>query len=272
MNNKEITDYFNTKKRQLSSQSENGEEPKKVCDEPTIINDVFKEGLNDPDCVAILLNCLKNLETQVNSIYTELAETKQFRIKGDKHLEELSSSISSINEKFKTYEQERKEKNKIIEDLQNSNAKLEKQVDDLERKMDRQEQYSRRNCILIHGISETSNENTDDLVIKTIKEHLDIEINENDIDRSHRLGKRSNNSSKSRPIIVKLVKYNTRSKIFYNKKKLKGKKLSITESLTKKRMEELKKAQQEFDFRNVWSSDGRILYKNANNETTLYYD
>lgn len=270
--NKEITDYYMAKKRQLSSQSEDGDDPKKICNEPTIIDEVFKEGLQNPDCVAILLHCLRNLEIQVNTIFTESTESKDSRIKGEKHLQDLNASITCLTKKFNDYEEERKEKDKIIENLQNNNVQMEKKIEDLERKVDRQEQYSRRNCILIHGIPESPNEDTDTKVIDTIKEHLDISITEEDIDRSHRLGKRSTNQQKSRPIIVKLVRYNTRRKIFYNKKKLKGKKLSITESLTKKRMEYLKKAQDEKEFRNVWSSDGRIMYKNDNNEATVYYD
>ena len=78
--NKEITVYYIAKKRQLSSQSENGDEPKKQCNESTIINDVFKEGLQNPDCIAILLHCLRNLETQVNTIFTESTESKESRI------------------------------------------------------------------------------------------------------------------------------------------------------------------------------------------------
>ena len=69
--NKEITDYFNVMKRQLSSLSENGSDPKKQCEEPTIVDDVFKKGLQNPDCLAILLMCLRRLETQSNSIFKE---------------------------------------------------------------------------------------------------------------------------------------------------------------------------------------------------------
>ena len=42
--------------------------------------------------------------------------------------------------------------------------------------MDRQEQYSRRNCLLIHGIKEERNENTDDIVVKFIQDDLQEEI------------------------------------------------------------------------------------------------
>lgn len=51
------------KKIQLNSQSENGGE------EPTIVDDVFKEGLQNTDCLAILLMCLRNSKSYVNSIF-----------------------------------------------------------------------------------------------------------------------------------------------------------------------------------------------------------
>ena len=68
--------------------------------------------------------------------------------------------------------------------------------------------------------------NTVTKVIDTIKEHLDISITEDQV--------------KSRPVIVKLVKYNTRIKIFYNKEKLKRKNLVL--------MDYLKEAQEETGF------------------------
>ena len=41
-------------------------------------------------------------------------------------------------------------------------------IDKLENLVDRQEQYSRRNCLLVHEIAETNKENTDGLVLKTL--------------------------------------------------------------------------------------------------------
>ena len=49
-------------------------------------------------------------------------------------------------------------------------------VKNLENQLDRQEQYSRRNCILIHGITETQDKNTDDISLHTINEHLELEL------------------------------------------------------------------------------------------------
>ena len=61
-------------------------------------------------------------------------------------------------------------------------------IESLKSCLDRQQQYSRRNCLLIHGLLESKNENTDELVIDAIKEKMREEIKKNEIDRSHRIG------------------------------------------------------------------------------------
>ena len=113
----------------------------------------------------------------------------------------------------------------------------------------------------------------DKLVIDTIKENMGEEIKKNEIDRSHRQGALKNNS-KSRLIIIKFVRYNTRCRIFKNKKRLKGKSISVTESLTKKRIEVLKKAREDHGFENAWSSEGKTLYKDISevNKIKVYFD
>ena len=125
----------------------------------------------------------------------------------------------------------------------------------------------------IHGLAESKNEDMDKLVIDTIKENMGEEIKKNEIDRSHRQGALKNNS-KSRLIIIKFVRYNTRCRIFKNKKRLKGKSISVTESLTKKRIEALKKAREDHGFENAWSSEGKTLYKDISevNKIKVYFD
>ena len=58
--------------------------------------------------------------------------------------------------------------------------------------------------------------------MKTVKEEMDINIQEEDLDRTHRLGK----EGKSRPIIIKFAHYDVRGSVYKNKKKLKGKRLT----------------------------------------------
>ena len=140
--------------------------------------------------------------------------------------------------------------------------------------LDPQEQYSRRNCLLVHGMEENNNEDTDQEIINIVKNDLGEEITIHDIDRTHRLGKRKLDNNVPRPIIVKFTRYNVRNRIFKTKKKLKGKTVSITESLTKRRVVELKKAREMHGFKNVWSQDGKILFSNVNdkNKVKVFYD
>ena len=97
---------------------------------------------------------------------------------------------------------------------------------------------------------------------------MDIDIPPHDIERSHRIGKPRQPGEKQHPIIVKFVRYSDLNKIIRNKKKLKGKKISITESLTAKRMEKLKEAQELHGFRNVWTKFCKL---EDNDKPQLYY-
>ena len=76
------------------------------------------------------------------------------------------------------------------------------------------EQYSRRNCLVLYGANESNDENTNEILIKTFFEELGIEIKEDDLDRSHRLGKPKRKDNKPRPIIVKFAR------ILFEKKSL----------------------------------------------------
>ena len=57
-------------------------------------------------------------------------------------------------------------------DIVNMNEKIEK----LDRIVGKQEQYSRRNCLLLHGLAERKRENTDNLVLETLNEKMHIDL------------------------------------------------------------------------------------------------
>ena len=125
--------------------------------------------------------------------------------------------------------------------------------------IDALEQYGRRNCLLIHGIPETKDEDTDSIFTDTIKTHLDVSVKQRDLDRTHRLGERK--EGKVRPIIGKFARYNKRKEVFQNKKKFKGSNIMLTESLTRKRVLMLNAAKVRFGKDNVWTIDGEIFTK-----------
>lgn len=280
----DIKDYFPiSTKRVLSDQSENGEEPKKLKEgsageNPGSNEEFFSEASNLESNTEVVTEnqsvevTLKDLQAKMVEMFRLAQKTNESQIKGERQLIDLTKSVKYISDQFDIYEKDRKEKEEIIKNLEEKVSYLSDTVTKLVKKADDQEQYSRRNCLLVHGLPETSRENTDDLVISMFKNEMDIEIFSDDIDRSHRIGKKKDDPNKVRPVIVKFTRYNDRNKVYRNKKRLKGKKMSITESLTELRLRKLKEAKDEFGFRNVWSTDGRILYKEeGSDETRVYY-
>ena len=123
--------------------------------------------------------------------------------------------------------------------------------------LERQEQYSRRNLLLIHGVDEIEGEDTDKISTKVLQEYMNqiIKISHIDVE----IQKKSINA-KPRPIIVKYARYNARNIIYRNKKVLKGKGISVTESLTAKWIKMLKKTRELYGFINVWSQYGKIVF------------
>ena len=112
--------------------------------------------------------------------------------------------------------------------------------------------------------------NTNDVIMKFVKEELDRDIWEKDLDRTYCVANpKVCREGKSRPIISKFGCYDVRSVVYKNNKKLKGKSFLITDILTAKRVPLLKEAQGKYGVRNVWTTDSRILYK-ENNRIFLY--
>ena len=89
------------------------------------------------------------------------------------------------------------------------------------------------------------------LSVNIINEHLGLDIQPSDIDRTHRIGNKNKTRKKDRAIITKFTRYNTRKKVFMNKRKFKGTTISVTESLTSLRMIKLKDARDEYGFNKV---------------------
>ena len=120
----------------------------------------------------------------------------------------------------------------IIESLRDDNKNLKNEFISVKQLIDNNEQKSRNNCLVIHGIPESKHDNTDELTLKIINEAVNVSISLENIERSHRLGAKKTVNTRPRPIIVKFASMRKRMEVFRNKKNLKGKKINITESLT----------------------------------------
>ena len=67
------------------------------------------------------------------------------------------------------------------------------------------------------------------------------------------------------------TRYKDRHHVFRNKNLLKRTGISVTESLTLKRMEHRKKAREQHGFANVWTLDGKIMFKGNDGNPKVYY-
>jgi len=173
-----------------------------------------------------------------------------------------------------------------IADLRDTNRSLVSKLELQAQAIDDLEQYSKCSNLLIHGIPVQSNTpgavetNLDKRVVDYITTNLNVNITEADINAVHRLNKNTtnstaSNSNKPAPIIIQLCSRKMRAQILTNRKLLKGKGVLITEHLTAKKAQLLKKATDLVTLNKLngaWAHDGKILGKTLTNRTiTLNY-
>ena len=190
-------------------------------------------------------------------------------------MEEVNESIKFINEKIEEMEADRKEKERQISEPKNEAKYLNEKVETMYRSLDHPEQYSRKNCLLIHCVRENEKDDTDEVVIEFFEKKwkknyqpmrqidpIDLEKSKAEVDLGFPSTWKKTKRKQTSAIIIKFTRYNVRNVIFRKKKTLKSK--TITENLTKKRITEMKVARKTYGFKNVWSQYGKILYTDAN--------
>ena len=256
-----------SKKRDLGDTSKTDEDPKKIREADSARfadeGDVFNEGIDSSSCREFLFNCLKNFEAKVMEIYEQGNENKNMHIKDKKQLVDLAESIKFMISKFDKLEKDWKEKKKIINNLKGKVSYLSEKLGKMEEHIDAQQQYSKRNCLFSMALKE--------LKLEVFNNDMDLNTSKFALDHSHRIGN-PKSKEKSRPIIVKFVRYHDRSDIFMNKNCLKGKGKSTTESLTAFTMQKLKYARDEHGFFNVWTIDSNTMIKNNDDgKPNVYY-
>ena len=85
----ETTKFFDEKKRDFSSNSNDGDDSKRPRESSldnsianAINTDVFTESLKSEDCVAILYSCMKKLIKKMKKVIQMCEKTKDSQIKG----------------------------------------------------------------------------------------------------------------------------------------------------------------------------------------------
>ena len=182
-------------------------------------------------------------------------------------IEELTTVITQkVGENLReTFEFELKTRDERI-------TRMEKEIEQMREQQDEAEQYSRRNCLVFHGLNENEDENTNKIVKGVCEKSLSINLQNGDIDRTHRLGAKR---GRSRGIIIRFTNYDARNRVYQSRKLLRdlpGDPIFIQESLTRSRSEIFKeiKSNHKSKFKSIWTQDGRIrVLTNGGHRLTL---
>ena len=152
------------------------------------------------------------------------------------------------------------------EELEKENSSLITRIAALEKIADQSEQYSRRNSLRISGFKEYTGENTDDIVVN-MAATIGCDLQLNEIDRSHRVGKPGASKTRHREILVNFASYRARQKLYKMRTSLKDNGYAgvfLNEDLTRKRSNvlfEARKVVKADCAKGAWSADGNILIK-----------
>lgn len=182
----------------------------------------------------------KNLKLlQITSRYTQIQLTTmedQFELLFAKMKNEMQKQTIELKESITNNIMEKLDEKlqPIISENRNLKIKLEK----LEKEMEITKRGNKQKNIVIFGVKE--DETSTKVLIQKVKEifknDLDIQFEDNEINKIHRIGKKS--SEKARPILFSFVNEWKKNEVMKMKKKLKD--VYITEDYTKEVLEKRK--------------------------------
>ena len=159
--------FLGNKKRDLSGKSRDDEDKKKLREQidclSSLSDEVFADDLNSPELAKLLACLLRNIEAQVKDLFKVNEETKISQIKVTESLDALSNKIDELETEIKNKDEKIQLLKNRVEIPEEEKESQGKEIDDLE-------QYSRRNCLLLHGVVEANAECTDNIIIKTCAE------------------------------------------------------------------------------------------------------
>jgi len=201
-------------------------------------------------------------------------------------IQEIQKSQEYLGSKYEGIKDELKTMQNINKNLEHENAILKQTVASLQRqsaeteaKVNNLEQYSRRCCIEIQGITYKDSENTEEVVY--LVKQLGINITGSEISVTQRLAP-PNDSNKNPAIIVKFLSQKLRHTIYHKRWNLKdinnktgndGFKVFINESLTKANKDVDKAAlslKKRFHYKFVWRNHGfTYLKKDEGHHATI---
>ena len=233
-----------------------------ICDK---IADSIAESINraiDKKLQSTVNEHIKPLVDTINQQQKQIDEQKQMIAK-------QATLLANVHKSNEQNTRANDEQDKEIEALY-------RKVEELEYRLENQEQYSRRTSLRFHNIKIPVNPytgkaivpvQTDSHILKVCKDYLKLDLTKDDISRSHVIGKVKDGKTQ---VIVRFISYRTREKVYSSKRLLKDHpdKVFITENLTQFRanlVQTCLKYKLSKHIHTFWTADGRIFVKQTEN-------
>ena len=158
-----------------------------------------------------------------------------------------------------------------IHDLHVENNELKKRVDRLESAIVstqdakihavNNDQYARRSNMVVFGVRVKDKEDPGNVVLKTIKDHLKLQLQRSDIEICHALGNENSRSPRPRPLIVKFRHRDTKWDVMKARKPLKKTGIVFTEDLCQELRSLLDELKGYRYVESAWAWNGKVMAK-----------
>lgn len=208
-------------------------------------------------------------------------------------LADVMSLLNSMNAKLtsvqKTLEKQKGAIDSLVNDvrlLKEENVTLKKELEEVKQQQNESDQYNRRATLEIQGVPEKNGENVSTIVTE-IGNALGMNINNENIDACHRLGKKS--GERPRTIIVKFLRRQDQEKMIKERKMRRmlnvddvwkkgftpseNSTIYINESLTpsnRKLHAEARKIKKDKNYKYLWVKGGNIYIRKQENSQRIH--
>lgn len=226
-----------------------------------------KPAVEEPNCD--LANPSVSLKSEIMDAFNAVLDSKLDQLAARSECM-MTAKIQELEQKFKNIQSEvKKLKEEVDDSISHVEYVLKQDNDCVWEYAVKNEQYSRKNNLRIHGLEEEEGENLEQKFVQFIQDNLQEEIQPAEIEIIHRIGQKKDSTNGDqgsrhdgkRPVIVKLLSNKSKMKILLKRKLLKGKGVVIMEDMADdlaKRLKELKKKK---SVESTWFTNGKVKYK-----------
>ena len=185
------------------------------------------------------MNCL--LTSKFKELGADMANITSALQSLQDTVSEVKNTVGELKEQLRELEHRQETLQLDLDSAYEATCVLRDRVDYLDEKLESQEQYSRRENIILHGIKEGANEDYGDMRKKVV-EILNNSVKtkhweEADILRAHRLGRQ--NSTGKRPTIVRFVQFMDKLTVLRARQDLRQADVGVSNDHTPRQREQL---------------------------------